>query len=72
MNDTVKGTLLSKTMWLNGAVAVLGVVDSLQAHAGWLAVFLPNTGPLMAGLGILGIILRAITSQSLSEKGAQG
>lgn len=68
--DAVVGALKSKTMWFNGLLTILGVVDWISGHQGMITMVLPMAAPYLAIVGPIGIILRAITSQPLAEKAA--
>ena len=68
-SDTVVGVLKSKTMWFNAAITVLGLVDWISGHSGLIAMVLPVAVPYLAIVGPIGMVLRAITSTSLTEKG---
>lgn len=59
----MKGFLKSKTMWFSGLTAIAGVVQSL-------APFIPadKLGAIMTGLGVVGGVLRSVTTQPLAEK----
>lgn len=67
--DALRGALASKTVWTFGAVSTLGFIDWTQNNAGLIAAILPEAGPLLMILGGVGIILRALTKESLPEKG---
>ena len=68
MNDAVAGAVKSKTMWFNALLTVLGLVDWISGHTGLIAMVLPVAVPYLAIVGPIGMILRAITGTSLSEK----
>lgn len=70
MNPTLKGSLLSKTIWLGAAVTVMGYV---QANIELISQFIPPkyVGAANMALGVLIILARTVTTQSLSDKGAQ-
>ena len=61
--NTIKGLLKSKTFWANIAGITLEISNQL--------VPLAPPGSIAMGLAIANIILRAVTHQSLAEKGAQ-
>lgn len=63
MNPTLLGALKSKTVWLNTITTLVEVANTVQPfippqyHAG-----------VVAGVAVANIVLRAITTQPLSEK----
>ena len=66
--DSIKGALLSKTVWFNGALIALSGIDWLQSHGGVIAAVIPQASPILAVVGAIGIILRFITKTPLDEK----
>lgn len=67
MNPTIRGAALSKTVWINVALAMLGGLELMGGHLTTI------TGPKWsAGLVMLGALvnlgLRVYTTQSLAEK----
>jgi hypothetical protein len=70
MNPTVRGVIISKTVWLNVFLAVLSGLELMSSHITTIA------GPkVAAGLVMLGALtnigLRAYTTMSLTEKGRE-
>ena len=69
--DALKGALQSKTVWFNSIAGFLGMLDWIQGHAGIISALLPQAAPLVAIVGGVNIILRTITTKSLTEKGSE-
>ena len=69
MNDVVSGALRSRTMLLNGVVTVAGLTDVVLSASGVIAAVAPQLSPWLAVLGAINMALRAVTTQSLSDKG---
>lgn len=63
MNPTVAGALKSKTVWANTIAAAVEA-------ANFVTPFIPPQYHVygVVALGVLNIILRAVTTQSLAEK----
>tara|TARA_R110000868_G_scaffold117454_1_gene311932 strand:+ start:173 stop:376 length:204 start_codon:yes stop_codon:yes gene_type:complete len=60
-----KSLFLSKTVWVNAIVAAVGIVSSfgLVPSVGvWVA---SHADVIMSGLGVVGIILRAVTKDKI-------
>lgn len=59
--------LKSKTLWFNLAIAVVG---ALEMHQGVILKYVgqENIGLALMILGLLGAILRVVTTQALSDK----
>lgn len=68
MNDAIKGALVSKTMWFNCITMAIGGIDWITNHSILIGTLVPQSGVLLVIIGAVGTILRAITSQPLSEK----
>lgn len=70
VNPTLKGSLISKTVWLGAAVTVMGYI---QANIDMISQFIPQkyVGAANMALGVLIIIARTVTTQSLADKGQQ-
>ena len=66
--DTIKGMLQSKTMWLNGAVTVLGIIGWAQDHSAVITMLAPQLGPVLAILGAVGMVLRVLTETTPAWK----
>jgi hypothetical protein len=69
MNATIlKGATRSKTVYLGLVILVVGVI---QANAAALAPFIPEKyfGLFNMMLGVLVVVVRFFTDQSLEEKG---
>ena len=66
--DSIKGALLSKTVWFNGLLTILGGLDWITNHQSLIATLFPQVGPVLAIVGPIGIILRFMTSKPLAEK----
>ena len=69
MNTLVAGNLKSKTSWFSTLLIVFGTLnDSTDLLK---AIIPPNNahvGAIIAGIGIITLILRNITTQSIAEK----
>lgn len=60
-----KNALLSKTVWVNAIVALCGILASfglIPSVNEWMA---SHVDFLMSGLGVVGIILRAISKDKI-------
>lgn len=67
MNPTMRGAARSKIVWLNVLIAVMGVIELSSAHLTTLFGPKWSAGIMLAG-AMLNIVLRAVTTQSLTEK----
>ena len=63
-----KGALRSKTIWVNVFLAVLGGLELVGSHLTTLFGTEVAAAILLVG-GVANLALRAVTTQSLSEKG---
>lgn len=63
MNPVVTGALKSKTVWLN-------TLTTLVEVANYVTPFIPPQyhAAIVAGVGVVNIVLRSVTTQPLSEK----
>lgn len=63
MNPTLAGALKSKTVWVN-------VLTTLVEVANYISPFIPPQyhAAIVAGVGVVNIVLRSVTTQPLSEK----
>jgi hypothetical protein len=66
--DALLGALKSKTVWINGAVGVAGVLDMLASNSGTVAALFPGLAPYMALFGAVNVILRFFTTKPLAAK----
>lgn len=68
MKEFLLGASESKTIWFSAFLAVVGVVEAnisfLQAALGE-----QSYGWVIFGIGIVSALLRAVTKESLTEKG---
>lgn len=57
----------SKTVWVNTMISIIGVIEASD-----LSVIIPDhyNGIFLACLGILGILLRVVTTEPVSVRGA--
>lgn len=68
MNTLVAGNLRSKTAWLSAALIIVG---TLNDSTDLLKAVLPNNahiGAIIAGIGLVFLVLRNVTTQSITEK----
>ena len=70
MNPTVRGVVISKTIWLNVFLAVLSGMELMSSNLTTLLGPKWAAGIVMAG-AIANVALRAYTTMSLTEKGWQ-
>jgi len=63
--------LRSKTLWFSVLLAACGIVEQSSALVTQI-VGPQNTGYVMLGVSVIVAILRSLTTQPLSEKGAGG
>ena len=61
----------SKTLWFSVLLAVCGVIEQSSALV-TQTVGPQNTGYVMLGVSVIVAVLRFLTTQPLSEKGAGG
>lgn len=66
--DALLGALKSKTVWVNGAVGMAGVLDMLASNTSTLTALFPGLAPYMALFGAVNVILRFFTTKPLAEK----
>ena len=59
--------LTSKTLWTNGILLLIGIVELLQANIAGTPPLIPAKY-LLAAAGILNLILRFITNDALTKK----
>jgi len=64
----LKGALKSKTVWFNVLLAVLGGLELMGAHLTTLFGSQVAAAIMLSG-AVANLALRAITTQSLQEKG---
>lgn len=60
-----KSPLLSKTIWLNAIVAIVGVVSSfglIPSVGAWVSA---HADVILSALGVVGIVLRAISKDKI-------
>jgi hypothetical protein len=70
MNKTTSGAVRSKTIWLGGAVAVLGYVQAnISLFAPWLDPKYIGLGNVLLGVAV--IVVRFYTDSSLADKTEQ-
>lgn len=69
IKQTIKGAKRSKTMWFAYAVIIFGYLDSnvsvLQGALG------PYYGYAFIGIGLVNVVLRAVTTKALADKASQ-
>lgn len=70
MNPTVRGVVISKTIWLNVFLAALSGLELMGAHISTLLGPKWAAGLVMVG-SLTNIGLRAYTTMSLTEKGRE-
>lgn len=71
--DALLGALKSKTVWVFGTSGVLGAFDWLANNGELVQAVLAALGvgspaAVMAVLGAVGVVLRAVTKDRLSDK----
>ena len=64
----LKGALKSKTVWFNVLLAILGSLELMGTHLTTLFGSQVAAAIMLAG-AVANLALRAVTTQSLSEKG---
>ena len=70
MKNVVRGVVISKTIWLNVFLAVVSGLELMGSHL--TTVLGPKWGAGLVMVGsLVNIGLRAYTTQSLAERGAQ-
>lgn len=63
MNPALVGALKSKTVWVSTLTAAVGIIQTVSP------IVPPQYTPIaLAASGVLGVVLRALTTQPLSEK----
>lgn len=63
MNPTLAGALKSKTVWVSVLTVAVGVIQTVSP------IVPPQYTPIaLAVSGVLGIVLRTLTTQPLAEK----
>ena len=70
MNPTVRGVLISKTIWINVGLAVLSGLELMGSHISTILGPKWAAGLVMVG-SLTNIGLRAYTTMSLTEKGRE-
>lgn len=70
MKATVRGVVISKTVWLNVGLAVLSGMELMSSNLTTLLGPRWAAGIVMVG-ALTNVGLRAFTTMSLTEKGAQ-
>lgn len=70
MSPMLEGTIKSKTIILNGAVTLAGVLDLILSNSGVTTALFPALAPYMALFGAVNVILRYLTTQSVAAKAA--
>jgi len=68
MNPLVKGAVASKSVWLGAILVFLGAMTS-TVEAWKNAIPLEYQGLFISFIGAVVIALRAVTTESLAEKG---
>lgn len=69
VNDATKGAIASKTMWFSLILAVLGLIEQYQSLLSSL-IGADKMGLVLTAAGVVTAVLRAVTGQSLSDKGS--
>jgi len=60
-----KKAILSKTVWVNALVAIAGILSSfglVPSVGEWIQA---NSGMILTALGVVGIVLRAVTKDKI-------
>ncbi len=70
MNPTVRGVVISKTIWINVFLAALSGLELMGAHISTLLGPKWAAGLVMVG-SLTNIGLRAYTTMSLTERGRE-
>ena len=70
MKDTLRGAVRSKTVWINVSLAVLSGMELMSSNLTTLLGPRWAAGIVMVG-ALTNVGLRAFTTMSLTEKGAQ-
>ena len=60
-----KSPLLSKTIWVNAIVSIIGVIASFGVIGGVNEWVQANSGMILTGLGVIGVALRLITKDKV-------
>lgn len=68
MSDLLKQRLKSKTYWLALLTTLLGIVQANPAILGWAGLSGSDAGNVLIGIGILGAVIRELTTGPLQEK----
>jgi hypothetical protein len=71
MNPTLRGAVRSKTIWLNVLLAAVSALELSGAHLTTLWGPKVAAGVLLAG-SMTNLVLRALTTATLAEKGGNG
>ena len=58
MNIQIKSIFMSRTFWFNICVVAVGIINMVEGYL--------QNGTAISVIGIIGIILRAITTQPVS------
>ena len=69
MKATIRGVVISKTIWLNVGLAILSGMELMSSNLTTLLGPKWAAGLVMAG-ALTNVALRAYTTMSLTEKGA--
>lgn len=70
MNPTVRGVVVSKTIWLNVFLAALSALELMGSHITTVLGPKWSAGLVMLG-AITNVAFRAYTTMSLTERGVQ-
>jgi hypothetical protein len=70
LKDTIRGAVRSKTVWINVGLAVLSGMELMSSNLTTLLGPRWAAGIVMVG-ALTNVGLRAFTTMSLTEKGAQ-
>jgi hypothetical protein len=68
MSPILEGSIKSKTIVLNGAVTLAGVLDLVLSNSGVTTALFPALAPYMALFGAVNVILRYLTKTSIADK----
>ena len=66
--ELIAGILKSKTMWFNGLLLLAGLTDWIAQATPLISSTFPGSGPLLAIVATVGVVLRFVTNTPLAEK----
>ena len=70
MHSKIKGALRSRTIWLNMAGALVGLIGVVQQYPQFLANYMSATtyNAVIFALAVLNVALRFVTEKGLEDK----